>query len=171
MVKPRETAQASPEQAEMEKMKAEARRKKEAQEKQEQEEYIQRVRRLIQEDRKNNLEKAQVEIDGLKAMQSASMIEAEIKPLTASKDRQSMADPNAEGGITIKIIHETQKKLHTFPATSTVSDFKSVLKEHFKIKKPKAFISASREINFEDLNVSLVSLGVSDMDTVYVHSM
>ncbi|KAI5192051.1 hypothetical protein NEMIN01_1799 [Nematocida minor] len=149
--------------------KREEKRKQEEKEKKEYEQYLQRVRDMIQEDRKTNKEKAQVEIDGMLALQTASLKESLLKPLTGSRER--LTDDQNPSEITIKIIHETRKQLHTLPETATVSDFKNILKTHFNIKNPKAFISTIAEIDFKNLGVSLKSIGVSNMDTIYVHSL
>lgn len=147
--------------------KEEKKRKEEAERKDE-ERYLQRVRDLIEEDRKNNLAKAKVEIDGMIVLQTASLKESHIKPLAVNREKQKTENP---AGFTVKIIHETKKQLHTLPDTTTVKDFKNILKSHFNIKNPKAYISTESEIDFQSPDILLKSLGVSDMDTIYVHNL
>ncbi|EIJ93673.1 hypothetical protein NEPAR06_0333 [Nematocida parisii] len=149
--------------------KKEEQRQKQEKEKREYEDHLQRLRNLIKEDRKNNLEKAQIEIDGLIAMQTVSLKNSHIRPLTANRDTQTVS-PNSEE-IRIKIIHDTKKKLHILKTDATVGDLKNILKTDFGIKKPKAFISTAGEIDFSTEKTLLKDIGVSDMDTIYVHSL
>lgn len=169
MVKSTKPADKTQEEKEHEKKKREEGKRKEREEKEEQERYIQRVRDMIKEDRKTNQEKAQVKIDGVVALQTVSLKESHIKPLTASKDK--LFTDSEKDGFTVKIIHETKKQLHTLPYNITVNEFKNLLRTHFSIKNPKAYISTESEIDFKETETLLKSLGVSDMDTIYVHSI
>ncbi|KAI5161746.1 hypothetical protein NEAUS03_1733 [Nematocida ausubeli] len=161
--------QKSPEEKQLEIKKREEREEKERKEKQEYEEHLQRLRNLIKEDQKTNMEKAKVEIDGIRAMQTVSLREAQIKPLTTCGERQIESSNGEE--IRIKIIHETKKQLHTLKADATVDMFRKILIENFGIKNPKAFISTVGEIDFSVPSTTLKSIGVSDMDTIYVHKL
>ncbi|EIJ88261.1 hypothetical protein NEQG_01705 [Nematocida parisii ERTm3] len=115
--------------------KKEEQRQKQEKEKREYEDHLQRLRNLIKEDRKNNLEKAQIEIDGLIAMQTVSLKNSHIRPLTANRDTQTVS-PNSEE-IRIKIIHDTKKKLHILKTDATVGDLKNILKTDFGIKNQR----------------------------------
>lgn len=170
MVQHSEQEQKIKEDRELDQRKRAERKLKEQKEEKEYNEYLERLRNLIKEDRKTNLEKAQIEIDGLQALQTVSLKEADIKPLTASRERLDTGK-SAEGNIRIKIIHETKKQLHTLSVNATVKDFKEILKTHFNIKKPEAFISTVGKIDFTSLETQLQSLGVGDMDTIYVHAL
>jgi hypothetical protein len=128
-------------------------------------EYLKRLRALIEEDRKSNANRKQ--INGVEIERTANLATQSILPLTGTP-LPNLYPEKSSDEITLKIVCETRETVTHLKSETTLAELVAHIKATFAVKRFKIYSPTRGEIKPDNPSSTLSSEGISNMDVIRV---
>lgn len=127
--------------------------------------YLQRLRAMIEEDRRANMRKN--ELEGQEVEKTASLVAPSLIPLVRSLEDTELAQVADQ--VTLKVIYNSENVIFSLAEGTTIDELKQLIERRFRVKRFRAYTPSRGELNLSNSLSTLSSEGISHMDVIHVH--